>query len=89
MSDLGVGAVRAPAATGSTSESFQRSTPSAITKRRPIANVIALSAPAIVLGRALVGLVDLDARGAGRGLGHRAQLARRSAMRPWSSPWIR
>jgi hypothetical protein len=34
------------ATTGSASDSFQRSTPSAITKRRPSANVIADSAPA-------------------------------------------
>ena len=37
-------------ATGSTSESFQRSTPSAITNRRPSANVIVDSAAATFSG---------------------------------------
>ena len=37
-------------ATGSTSASFQRSTPSAITKRRPSANVMAESALATASG---------------------------------------
>ena len=59
-------------ATSSTSPSFQRSTPSAITNRRPIANVIAVSAPTMSSGVQVV-LVDLDARRARGGLGHRAQ----------------
>ena len=58
----------------STSASFQRSTPSTITKRRPIANVIALSAAAPGLGRGLVALEHLGAARPGLLLGQRPQL---------------
>ena len=84
------GRASAGATRASTSASFQRSTPSTITKRRPIANVIALSASADGLGRRRVALEDLDARRRrSRPRPARAGCARRSAMRPWSSPWIR
>ena len=47
---LGIGGWRAPRRPASTSPSFQRSTPSAITNRRPMANVIAVSAPSTFSG---------------------------------------
>ena len=56
-----------------TSASFQRSTPSAITKRRPIAKVIALSAAGDRVRRAGVALEDLDAARPALGLGQRPQ----------------
>ena len=64
---------RMASATAATSASFQRSTPSAITKRRPSANVIAHRESATAVRRAGVALEQLDAAGAGLGLGHRAQ----------------
>ena len=79
---------RAPPASGSSSFSFQRSAPSTMMNRRPMANVIALSAarrpPASPRrprrARALrAALASASAR----------RRARRSAIRPWSSPWIR
>ena len=57
----------------STSASFQRSTPSTIRNRRPIANVIALSARPTVSGVDGVALEDLDATAARLGLRERAQ----------------
>ena len=60
-------------ATMSTSVSFQRSTPSTITKRRPSANVIAVSARGHRVGRASVALEQLDAADAALLLGHGAQ----------------
>ena len=77
------------AATGSTSASFQRSTPSAITKRRPSAKVIAPSAAATASGvhaspsSSSTPPAPVSASAIAR------SRARRSAMRPWSSPWIR
>ena len=62
------------AATAATSASFQRSTPSAITNRRPSAKVIAVSAPATASARTGVALEELDAALAALGLGHRPQL---------------
>ena len=77
------------AATCSTSASFQRSTPSAMTKRRPMANVIVAERGRDVVGGARVALEHLDAARAGsRPPPARAACARRSAMRPWSSPRI-
>ena len=74
----------------STSASFQRSTPSTITKRRPIANVIALQRAADGLRRRGVALEHLEPRWRRSRPRRRARsLARRSAMRPWSSPWMR
>ena len=85
---LGVGDCSA-LMTGSTSESFQRSTPSAITNRRPIANVIVLSA--IATPRACTGRPRRPRRrrvpASSSAIARRR--ARRSAMRPWSSPWMR
>ena len=60
-------------ATTATSASFQRSTPSAITKRRPSANVIARERRDDRVGRAGVALEQLDAARAGLALGHRAE----------------
>ena len=77
------------AATGATSASFQRSTPSAITNRRPIANVIADSAAATAsavhasASNSSTPFWPLSASAIAR------SRARRSPMRPWSSPWIR
>ena len=74
---------------GSTSPSFQRSTPSAITKRRPRAKVMACSAAADCSGvqaspsRTSTPPVPLSDSASAR------RRARRSAMRPWSSPWMR
>ncbi len=62
------------AATASTSASFQRSTPSAITKRRPIAKLIVVSAMIDLVGRAQLALEHLHPAGAALGLGERAQL---------------
>ena len=62
------------AATASASASFQRSTPSAITKRRPIAKLIVVSAPMTRVRRARVALEHLDAADAALGLRERAQL---------------
>jgi hypothetical protein len=77
------------AATAATSASFQRSTPSAITNRRPSAKVIALRAPATASAvhaspsNSSTPLWPLSASAIAR------SLARRSPMRPWSSPWMR
>ncbi len=77
------------AATGATSASFQRSTPSAITNRRPIAKVMLDSALAIASGvhaspsKSSTPPTPLSASAIAR------RRERRSAMRPWSSPWIR
>ena len=68
------------ASAASTSASFQRSTPSTIRKRRPIANVIALSAEADVLRRRRVALEHLDAAAA-RLRPRRARAAARGARR--------
>ena len=62
------------AATASTSASFQRSTPSAITKRRPIAKLMVVSAPMTASAVQRVALEHLDATGAALLLRHRAQL---------------
>jgi hypothetical protein len=81
--------VASAAATPSTPPSFQRSTPSAITNRRPIANVIDDSAAAIASGVHASGsktstpAEPLSASAIAR------SRARRSAIRPWSSPWMR
>ena len=72
----------------STSASFQRSTPSTIRNRRPIANVIALSAQRDGLGRRRVALEDLDAAAPDSRSASARRRARRSPIRPWSSPWI-
>ena len=77
------------AATGSTSASFQRSTPSAITNRRPSANVIAESAAAIASGVHVSFSNTSTPPGPLSASATARSLARRSAMRPWSSPWIR
>ena len=61
------------ASVASTSASFQRSTPSTIRNRRPMAKVIALSASATASGRRVVALEDLEAAAARLRLGHRAQ----------------
>ena len=58
-----------------TSASVQRSTPSTIRKRRPIANVIALRPSATASGVPVVALEDLDAARPGLALRHRAQPA--------------
>jgi hypothetical protein len=71
------------------SASFQRSVPSTITNRRPIANVIALSAAAAASG------VDSSPSSTSAPFAPDScsaifrSFARRSASRPWSSPWIR
>ena len=76
-------------ATGAMSASFQRSTPSAITNRRPIAKVIALSAAATASpvhaspSKTSTPLEPLCASASAR------RRERRSEMRPWSSPWMR
>ena len=76
-------------ATTSTSASFQRSTPSAITKRRPSAKVIADSARATASG------VDASPSSTSTPAAPlsssaiRRRRVRRSAMRPWSSPVTR
>ena len=57
----------------STSASFQRSTPSTMITRRPIANVIALSASATPAGVARLAVEHLDARGVPLPLGQRPQ----------------
>ena len=84
------GAIAAIASSsGSSSLSFQRSTPSTMMNRRPIANVIALSAPRDRLGRrrspsnSSTPWAPLSASASAR------RRLRRSAIRPWSSPWIR
>ena len=77
------------AASGSSSRSFQLSTPSTTMNRRPSANVIAFKAAATASGVAAspsnnsTPLAPLSASAIER------RFARRSAMRPWSSPWIR
>ena len=77
------------AATVAASASFQRSTPSAMTKRRPRANVIADSAAITASGvqaspsSSSTPPAPLSASAIARSRG------RRSAMRPWSSPWMR
>ena len=77
------------AATVATSASFQRSTPSAITNRRPSAKVIAVSAPATASAvqaspsNSSTPLWPVSASAIAR------RRARRSPMRPWSSPWMR
>ena len=77
------------AATASTSASFQRSTPSAITNRRPMAKLIVESAAmtfsavqASASSTSTPPAPDSDSASA-------RSLARRSAMRPWSSPRTR
>ena len=62
------------ASDASISASFQRSTPSTMRKRRPIANVIAHSASRDGLRRGRVALEHLDPAHAGLRLGERAQL---------------
>ena len=75
--------------TWATSPSFQRSTPSAITKRRPMANVIAHSAALTPSGvqaspsSSSTPPAPLSASAIAR------SRERRSAIRPWSSPQIR
>ena len=81
---------RAPArGARSTSASFQRSTPSTIRKRRPIASVSAPSSappPSACVGA----LEHLERRRLPPSCSASARSrARRSPMRPWSSPWIR
>ena len=76
-------------ATTATSASFQRSTPSAITKRRPSANVIALSAPATPSGvQASPSSSSTPPAPVSASAIARSRV-RRSVIRPWSSPWIR
>ena len=57
----------------STSASFQRSTPSTMRNRRPMAKVIALRASGDGLGRRVVAVEDLETAAARLRLGHRAQ----------------
>ena len=76
-------------ATSSAPASFQRSTPSAITNRRPIAKVIADSAFATASGvQASASKTSTPAVPASDSAIARS-FVRRSPMRPWSSPWIR
>ena len=76
-------------ATTATSASFQRSTPSAITKRRPVANVIAQSAAATASGvQSSPSSSSTPAAPDSLSAIARSRV-RRSPMRPWSSPWIR
>ena len=74
---------------GSTSASFQRSTPSAITNRRPMRERHRRQRAGDRLRRAGVALEDLDARRPLSASAMARRRARRSAIRPWSSPWIR
>ena len=80
---------RIASATGPTSDSFQRSTPSAITKRRPSANVMAHSASATASGvqsspsSSSTPPTPVSSSAIAR------NRVRRSVIRPWSSPQIR
>ena len=82
-------AASAGASVASTSASFQRSTPSTIRKRRPMANVIAFRASAIASGVAASPSKTSTPPLPDSASAIARRRARRSPMRPWSSPWTR
>ena len=73
----------------STSACFQRSTPSTTITRRPIANVIALSASATPAGAPASPSSTSTLAASPCCSASAFKPARRSATAPWSSPWIR
>ena len=82
-------AASAGATVSVTSASFQRSTPSTITNRRPMAKVIAHRALATASGAAASpSKTSTPETPLSRSASARRR-ARRSEMRPWSSPWMR
>ena len=77
------------AATCSTSASFHRSTPSAMTKRRPMAKVMVVSAASTLSAVHASPSSTSTPEAPVSASASARSLARRSEMRPWSSPRIR
>ena len=73
----------------STSASFQRSTPSTMMNRRPTANVIAFSAAPTSSGVVVSPSKTSTASTPDSASAIARSRARRSAIRPCASPWIR